>query len=199
MVSTMPRVGRYGNAALSAGRMLATIGGLLLLAGTVYAWIALSSVGYWNFTWDYAIATAAACCLALAAIAAVMSGRLVADLLVLAATGWAVAWNSDQMLGHLPNAIHYHVGTLIDPFGTPWYLWAITGVGAVLGVAALLLIAGIARGVQAVRGVAPEVLLSQATPPGWHPDPAGEPGIARWWNGTEWTTHTRDVAHTGAA
>lgn len=28
--------------------------------------------------------------------------------------------------------------------------------------------------------------------PGWYPDPSGGPG-ERWWNGTAWTDHTREV------
>ncbi|OAA19682.1 Protein of unknown function (DUF2510) [Frankia sp. EI5c] len=29
-----------------------------------------------------------------------------------------------------------------------------------------------------------------STPPGWYDDPSGQPG-ARWWDGNEWTNHTR--------
>jgi len=30
----------------------------------------------------------------------------------------------------------------------------------------------------------------QAPPPGWYNDPA-RPGTVRWWNGNEWTGHTK--------
>lgn len=30
--------------------------------------------------------------------------------------------------------------------------------------------------------------MSNATPPGWYPDPSGHPGM-RWWDGTAWTQH----------
>ncbi|MBA2283108.1 MAG: DUF2510 domain-containing protein [Acidimicrobiia bacterium] len=32
-------------------------------------------------------------------------------------------------------------------------------------------------------------VLTRATPPGWHPDPAGRARL-RWWDGTRWTEHT---------
>ena len=42
-------------------------------------------------------------------------------------------------------------------------------------------------------------------PPGWHPDPADPASSYRWWDGTQWTEHTRQAGaataggYTGAA
>lgn len=33
--------------------------------------------------------------------------------------------------------------------------------------------------------------MSSAPPPGWHPDPADPGASQRWWDGTQWTEHTR--------
>ncbi|MDI9933406.1 DUF2510 domain-containing protein [Rhodococcus sp. IEGM 1354] len=49
-------------------------------------------------------------------------------------------------------------------------------------------------------------MTSPTPPPGWHPDP-GEPGLIRYWDGTQWTEHTQpgteptaeESAPTGAA
>ncbi|WP_261393052.1 DUF2510 domain-containing protein [Rhodococcus sp. BP22] len=35
-------------------------------------------------------------------------------------------------------------------------------------------------------------------PPGWHPDPS-EPGLLRYWDGTQWTEHTQSAAEPTAA
>lgn len=31
-------------------------------------------------------------------------------------------------------------------------------------------------------------------PPGWWDDPYGDPYLARWWDGKEWTDHTKAKA-----
>ncbi|WP_267593470.1 DUF2510 domain-containing protein [Carbonactinospora thermoautotrophica] len=33
--------------------------------------------------------------------------------------------------------------------------------------------------------------MTQATPPGWYPDPSGQPNTLRWWDGTQWTAATQ--------
>ena len=30
-------------------------------------------------------------------------------------------------------------------------------------------------------------------PPDWHPDPAGDPSLLRWWDGIQWTEHTQPM------
>lgn len=30
----------------------------------------------------------------------------------------------------------------------------------------------------------------------WHPDPSGQPGMLRWWDGTQWTAHTQPIPQT---
>lgn len=36
-------------------------------------------------------------------------------------------------------------------------------------------------------------MTSPTPPPGWHPDPS-EPGLIRYWDGTQWTEHTQPAA-----
>jgi hypothetical protein len=43
-----------------------------------------------------------------------------------------------------------------------------------------------------VRRKRPRVGAPTMTPPGWHPDPAGN-GL-RWWDGNNWTEHTTQPA-----
>jgi uncharacterized protein (AIM24 family) len=38
--------------------------------------------------------------------------------------------------------------------------------------------------------------LTMSTPAGWYADPSGDPAIQRWWDGTQWTTDTLNVAAT---
>ncbi|MEU6576590.1 DUF2510 domain-containing protein [Streptomyces sp. NPDC046805] len=43
--------------------------------------------------------------------------------------------------------------------------------------------------------------MTQATPPGWHPDPGqtiDTPPTERWWDGTAWTDHTRPAGSAAA-
>ncbi|WP_186626565.1 DUF2510 domain-containing protein [Rhodococcus sp. BP22] len=41
-------------------------------------------------------------------------------------------------------------------------------------------------------------MTSPTPPPGWHPDPS-EPGLLRYWDGTQWTEHTQSAAEPTAA
>jgi Protein of unknown function (DUF2510) len=36
--------------------------------------------------------------------------------------------------------------------------------------------------------------MSQPTPAGWYSDPAGQPDLQRWWDGSRWTDHTRPAS-----
>ena len=36
--------------------------------------------------------------------------------------------------------------------------------------------------------------MTSMPPGGWYPDPAGLPGLRRWWDGARWTEHTQTVA-----
>ena len=40
-------------------------------------------------------------------------------------------------------------------------------------------------------------MTSPTPPPGWHPDPS-EPGLIRYWDGTQWTEHTQPAAESTA-
>ena len=41
-------------------------------------------------------------------------------------------------------------------------------------------------------------MTSPTPPPGWHPDPS-EAGLLRYWDGTQWTEHTRSAAEPATA
>ncbi|WP_283137681.1 DUF2510 domain-containing protein [Rhizohabitans arisaemae] len=41
--------------------------------------------------------------------------------------------------------------------------------------------------------------MTTQTPPGWHPDPYGVPGLLRWWDGNQWTEATHPVEPTTPA
>jgi hypothetical protein len=36
-------------------------------------------------------------------------------------------------------------------------------------------------------------MSAASAPPGWHPDPSNPTGSLRWWDGSQWTGHTRPI------
>jgi uncharacterized membrane protein len=38
-------------------------------------------------------------------------------------------------------------------------------------------------------------MSATSAPAGWHPDPTGSAGTLRWWDGVQWTEHTRPAEH----
>lgn len=179
-----------------AGGVLCVIAGvLLLIAFVVYAatesrWSDSPPVGRWIL----GLSTASALALSIVAVVSLVTRGPLADLLLLAATGWSLAWTSLVGPGQLPYTIEYGGDVLSED----WLAWGSIAIWVALGFGALLLIVGLAGSLRAAArpagGVATTLgATAGAAHPGagWHPDPAGTPGVERWWDGSAWTGHTR--------
>ncbi|MEV4423579.1 DUF2510 domain-containing protein [Patulibacter sp. NPDC049589] len=183
--------------AATSGAVISVIAGLLLvisqivLAATDHRWTYIGTAGRWLF----GLGIAAAIVFVVVAVVALVSRGAFSDVVLLGATGWVFAWT--YFVG--PDQLPYTIDSSGEQFGTgQWFAWGTIALWIAIGVAALLLLIGIATTLRTAVRVEPVAQATGATGAvaagpgaGWHPDPAGTPGVERWWDGTTWTAHTR--------